>query len=212
MAVSNPVFARVYKRLAAGMDQRGGDEHRRRLLDGLEGRVLEVGAGHGPNFAYYPDTVASVVAVEPEPRLRADAERAAEQARVPIDVRAGTAERLPVDDRSVDAAVVSLVLCSVADPRAAAEELARVVRPGGELRIYEHVRAQAPHLARWQDRADVLWPYLGGGCHTGRDTLATLAAAGFELDDVDRFRFPPTRVFIPASPHVLARARRASGD
>ncbi len=209
MARGNPIFAWVYKRLAAALERAGGDEHRRRLLAGLDGRVLEVGAGHGINFPYYPDTVTEVVAVEPEPRLRADAERAARDAPVDVTVLDGTAERLPVEADGFDAAVVSLVLCSVDDPPTAAAELARVVRPGGQLRVYEHVRSQQPGQARWQDRFDVLWPHLAGGCHTGRDTLATLRRAGFEVEEEDRFTFPPSRVFVPTSPHLLARAHRS---
>lgn len=207
MARSNPIFARVYKPLAAAMERAGGDEHRRRLLADLQGRVLEVGAGHGINLPYYPGTVTEVVAVEPEPHLRADAERAAVDAPVDVTVLDGTAERLPVETDGFDAAVVSLVLCSVGDPPTAAAELARAVRPGGELRFYEHVRSQRPGQARWQDRFDVVWPHLAAGCHTGRDTPATLRRAGFEVDEMDRFTFPPSRVFVPTSPHVLGRAR-----
>jgi ubiquinone/menaquinone biosynthesis C-methylase UbiE len=207
VSVSNPIFARVYKRLAASMERHGGEEHRRRLLAGLEGRVLEVGCGHGPNFRHYPSTVTELVAVEPERHLLADARRAAVHAPVPTTVHDAPAERLPLDDDSVDAAVVSLVLCSVVDPVAAARELARVVRPGGQLRFYEHVRSTNPRLARRQDRFDVVWPRLAAGCHTSRDTLATLTDAGFEVEEVDRFRFPETRrIVFPTSPHVLGRA------
>lgn len=207
MSTSNPVFAPVYKRVAASMERRGGDTHRWRLLAGLAGRVVEVGAGHGINLPYYPDTVTEVVAIEPERRLRADAELAAAQVPLAVEVRPGTAERLPLDDDSVDAAVVSLVLCSVVDPVAAAAELARVVRPGGHLRFYEHVRSRDPRRARLQRRVDRIWPHVAGGCRTSRDTLATLAAAGFVPEEVDRFRFPPGRLFVPTSPHVLGRAR-----
>ena len=207
MSASNPVFAHVYKRLAASMERHGGEAHRRRLLAGLSGRVLEVGAAHGINLRYYPDTVTEVVAVEPERHLRADAERAAAAAPMPVDVRDGIAERLPLDDDAVDAAVVSLVLCSVVDPDAAARELARVLRPGGELRVYEHVRSRDPRRARLQERFDVVWPHVAAGCHSSRDTVATLRHAGFEVEELSRFRFPPGRVFVPTSPHVLGRAR-----
>lgn len=207
MGSSNPIFARLYTRLAASMERHGGDEHRRRLLADLRGRVLEVGAGHGINFGYYPDAVTGVVAVEPEPYLRAEAVRAAGRAAMPVEVVDGEAERLPVASDAFDAVVVSLVLCSVDDPQTALDEIVRVVRPGGQLRFYEHVRAEAPRLARVQERVDIVWPYVGAGCHTSRDTLSTIERAGFEVEEVDHFRFPPTRrVFIPTSPHVLGRA------
>ena len=120
------------------------------------------------------------------------------------------ADRLPVDDGAVDAAVVSLVLCSVPDQAAALAELHRALRPGGELRFFEHVAADTPGLLRVQAVVDrTLWPLLCGGCHTGRDTVAAIGAAGFAVEEVDRFRFPPAGPPAPATPHALGRARRA---
>lgn len=206
---SHPVFARVYARLSPLMDRHGVAEHRQRLLDGLAGRVIEVGAGDGANFVHYGDEVTGVVAVEPEPYLRAKAKERAAQAAVPVEVVDGVAERLPVGDGSVDAAVASLVLCSVADQQVALAELFRVLRPGGELRFYEHVVApEGSRLRRVQRLADAtLWPRLTGGCHLARDTSTALAAAGFVVDELDRFDFPPDQVS-PASPHILGRATR----
>ena len=129
------------------MDAEIGD-HRRRLLTGLTGRVLEVGAGNGLNFPHYPATVTEVLAVEPEPYLRRLALAAARSAPVPVRVVAGTAEALPVPDGAVDAVVASLVLCTVAELDQALAEVGRVLRPGGTLRFYEHVRADDPRLAR----------------------------------------------------------------
>src|SRR3954462_11566053 len=100
--VKHPLFAGCYPRIPAGVESHGAAEHRRELLDGITGRVIEVGAGPGINFAHYPDTVTEVVAVEPEPKLRALAQQAASTAAVPITVVDGTAERLPVEDGSFD--------------------------------------------------------------------------------------------------------------
>jgi ubiquinone/menaquinone biosynthesis C-methylase UbiE len=125
--------------------------------------VLEVGAGAGLNFAYYPPSVTEVVAVEPEVHLRAQAVQKAATAPVPIRVVAGSADHLPLGDASVDAAVTSLVLCSVPDQHLALAELFRVVRPGGELRFYEHVRAPTPALVLAQRAIEPLWSRLGGG-------------------------------------------------
>ena len=129
----------MYPKAAARADRRGAREHRRRLLAGLSGRVLELGAGNGLNFAHYPATVTEVVAIEPEPNLRAAAKAAAQNAGVTVTVQPGTADRLPLEDGEVDAAVASLVLCSVPDQASALAALHRVLRPGGELRFYEHV-------------------------------------------------------------------------
>jgi ubiquinone/menaquinone biosynthesis C-methylase UbiE len=151
-----------------------------------------------------------VVAVEPDRHLRAAAREAAVSAPVPVEVRAGIAERLPAEDAEFDVVVFSLMLCSVQDQALALAEAVRVLRPGGELRFYEHVRSTAPRFARVQRATDVVWPYFSGGCHTSRDTLGAIERAGFEVEEVDRFRFPPSRVPQPASPHVLGRARVAA--
>lgn len=205
--VRHPFFARIYPRIAASVEPLL-QPHRIELLRGLRGRVVEIGAGHGLNFPHYPDTVTEVVAVEPEPTLRALAEETARSAPVPIRVVAGTAEALPLADGEMDAAVACLVLCSVRDQAVALDELRRVVRPGGELRFYEHVRAQNARFARYQDAMRPLWKVVGGNCHTNRDTPAAITAAGFAISEIDRFRFPPKGPPLPVLPHVMGRATR----
>ncbi|MCV2487820.1 class I SAM-dependent methyltransferase [Geodermatophilus sp. YIM 151500] len=207
--VHHPVFARVYARLARAMEGRGAAEHRRRLLAGCAGRVVEVGAGSGANFAHYPPTVREVVAVEPEAHLRELARRAAAGAPVPVTVVDGVADRLPAADGVFDAAVSTLVLCSVPDVAAALREIRRVLRPGGRLHVWEHVRADGRVLSRVQRIADAtVWPRLAGGCRTGRDTAAAMAEAGFAIERLDRFRFPDTRLSTPTTPQVLGTAVR----
>lgn len=207
--MSHPLFARVYARLRPVLDRQGVAEHRCLLLAGVSGCVVEVGAGDGANFALYPAEVTGVVAVEPEPYLRAQAKRRAADAAVGVEVVDGAAEQLPVADGSADVVVVSLVLCSVTDQRAALGEAFRVLRPGGELRFYEHVAALAgTRLARVQRIADAtVWPRLMGGCHVGRDPAAAIAEAGFVIEDLDQFEFPPGQPS-PASPHIMGRATR----
>jgi ubiquinone/menaquinone biosynthesis C-methylase UbiE len=202
----HPRFARAYERLSAEADVRGALQHRIQLLAGLSGRVLEVGAGNGLNFAHYPTSVTEVLAVEPEDRLRALAERAA--ARTPVDVRvvAGHAGAIPAPDGAFDAAVASLVLCSVPDQPHALAEIRRVLRPGGELRFYEHVRSRHGLLGAAEDLVTPLWRRVGGGCHLNRRTAEAVAAAGFEVVELDRFSFRASR-FTPPTAHVLGRAR-----
>jgi ubiquinone/menaquinone biosynthesis C-methylase UbiE len=201
----HPRFARMYERISAESEQRGTAEHRVRALAGLVGHVIEVGAGNGMNFAHYPDTVDEVLAVEPEDRLRALAEQAAGRAPVPVRVVAGHAEALPAGDGTYDAAVVSLVLCSVPDVAGALAEIRRVIGPGGELRFFEHVRSDQPWFGLLQDVVTPLWSRAGGGCHLNRDTAAAIRAAGFDIEQLDRVSYSPLR-FVPAHAHIVGRA------
>jgi len=206
---ASPVHHPVFARLWVLMSRHEPDEirsHRDELLTGLSGRVIEVGAGAGSNFAHYPATVKEVVAVEPEPYLRGQARVAAGRAHVPIEVVDGVADELPADDASFDAAVASLVLCTVPDQARALAELHRVLRAGGELRFYEHVRSDRPGLAFTQRAVDqMFWPRAFGGCHTARDTPGAIAAAGFELEQLRRMWVNPVPV---VASHAIGRARR----
>jgi SAM-dependent methyltransferase len=208
--IERPRFARMYPKAAARAERRGATEHRRRLLADLSGRLVELGAGNGLNFGHYPPAVTEVVAIEPEPSLRAAAEAAAQRAGVPVTVRAGTADRLPLEDGEFDGAVASLVLCSVPDQASALAELRRVLRRGGELRFYEHVVARCQPMRtilRLADRSG-LWPALAGGCHPARDTGAAIEAAGFAIERCERFGFKAGSLQ-PSVPHILGVARRA---
>jgi len=207
--IPRPRFARMYLKAAARADRRGATEHRRRLLEDLDGRVVEIGAGNGLNFAHYPPTVTEVVAIEPEPTLRAVAQQVAAAAPVPVSVRAGTADALPLANGEMDAAVASLVLCSVPDQARALAELHRVLRPGGELRFYEHVIARCQPMRTILRLADhsALWPAIAGGCHPARDTGAAIEAAGFTIERCERFGFRASALE-PSVPHILGTARR----
>jgi ubiquinone/menaquinone biosynthesis C-methylase UbiE len=202
------VFAKLQARASAIEERRGGAARRRQLLAGLSGRVVELGAGSGVSFAYYPRAVTELLAIEPEPALRELALRAAATASVPVEVVDGVAERLPLPDASVDAVVVAGVLCSVADPPRALAEIRRVLRPGGELRFYEHVVARNDRLAGLQRMLDAtFWPRVFGGCRTTRDTEGALVAAGFNIEERERFSFRPTLLATPVAPRILGRAR-----
>jgi SAM-dependent methyltransferase len=208
--ISHPRFARAYLRMSGNAERRGATEHRKRLLDGLAGRVVEIGAGNGLNFPHYPAAVTEVVAIEPEPTLRAAATRAASDAAVAIRVMSGLADDIPLEDGAVDAAVASLVLCSVPDQGRALAELRRVLPSGGELRFYEHViprRQPKRLLLQIADRTG-LWPAIAGGCHPARDTSAAIERAGFQILTSELIQFAASR-FEPAIPHILGSARRS---
>ena len=207
-AVHHPVFARLWS-LMSRHEPAEIRRHRDELLAGLSGRVIELGAGAGSNFAHYPATVTEVLAVEPEPYLRERARAAAARAGVRIEVVDGDADHLPASDGSFDAAVACLVLCTVPDQAHALAELRRVLRRGGELRFYEHVRSDRPVLALSQRALDqVFWPRAFGGCHTARDTPSAIEAAGFEVEDQRRMWVNPLPIAFPVAPHAIGRAHR----
>ncbi|MFG3257648.1 class I SAM-dependent methyltransferase [Streptomyces sp. NPDC048172] len=210
-AVRHPLFARCYARASVTADDRFGiAAHRETLVAGLSGRVIEVGAGNGLNFARYPHSVSEVVAIEPERHLRQLAAESALRADVPVDVVPGTAEALPVKSESFDAAVVCLVLCSLQHVPRALAEIHRVLRPGGELRFYEHGLAEGrPGMAGFQRALDrTVWPLLFGGCHTARNPVASIGTAGFTELRYERLRVPADGPPMPHSFHVLGSARR----
>jgi len=205
---SRPIFSRVYARVSVDMDVRGAAEHRRRLLEGLTGEVVEVGAGNGHNFAHYAAGVSRVLAVEPEPHLREMAREASKRAPVRVEVIEGSAEAIPAEDEGADAVVASLMLCTVPDQAAALAEMHRVLRPGGQLRFYEHVVSRRRRLAALQRAMDAtFWPAVAGGCHCARDTAEAIASAGFAIEREERFPFKALRLQPPV-PHILGVARR----
>jgi ubiquinone/menaquinone biosynthesis C-methylase UbiE len=211
------MFAAMYDRGLQATEDAGLREMRRELLAGARGRVLELGAGTGANLDLYPDGVGELDLVEPDPhmakRLRATVARSGRKATV---VEA-PAERLPFADASFDTAVVTLVLCTVPSPPAALSEAARVLKPGGRLLFLEHVRAGDAELARWQDRLEKPWRFLGDGCHCNRDTVATLAASGFEIEDLQRGQLPKAPPIVrplargTATPRLNARGEPTLG-
>ena len=207
--VKRPLFANVlYPRFRKAAREHGENRYREQLLDGLSGRVLELGCGDGDHFRFFPETVTELIAVEPEENLRRRASRAAEQAKCPVRIVPGFAEELPLGNGEFDAAVAALVLCSVSDQEAALAELMRVVRPGGELRFFEHVKADARVHAAAQLTVQPVWAQLGGGCHLARSTEQAILDAGFEIERIDRFEFAPGFLQKLGGPHILGIARR----
>jgi SAM-dependent methyltransferase len=198
-------YARVYLWVAAHAEGRGTREHRRELLAGLAGTVCEVGVGPGLTFPHYPSTVERIIAIEPDGALREHAATAARGCPIPVQVCHGVADRLPVLDGACDAVVFSLVLCSVPDLAGALAETRRVLRPGGEVRFYEHVRSSRRLVAKAEDALTPAWSRLAGGCHPNREPVAAIRAAGFHHVEARRLSFSPVRG-TPTFAHVIGRA------
>jgi len=198
------MFSALYDRAFEASEEAGLRQMRRELLKQARGRVLELGSGTGLNLELYPhEGLDSLTVTEPDPHMfKQLRQRAAEVCAGAELVQAG-AEELPFEDDSFDSVVVTLVLCTVPDQPAALKEISRVLAPGGQLLFLEHVRAHQPNLAKWQDRLERPWRFLGDGCHCNRDTVAAISAAGFHLGDVERDEFPKA----PRIVKPLARGR-----
>jgi SAM-dependent methyltransferase len=204
--VDNPFFARLWT-VMSGHEPESLRQLRRENLAGLVGRVLEVGAGTGTNFEFYPDTVTEVVAVEPERRLAVLAQEAAGRASVPVTVSTDTVEQF-LADQPFDAVVCSLVLCSVDRPDDVVRQLLSLLRPGGELRYLEHVASGGPRAGLQKIADATLWPRLLGNCHTHRHTEQTLSDTGFEVTGARRERALPAWVPLPVTEFAIGRAIR----
>jgi ubiquinone/menaquinone biosynthesis C-methylase UbiE len=182
-------FAALYDRCLKSTEDAGLREMRRELLREARGRTVDIGSGTGANLELYPADVELTMA-EPDPHMARQLRRKlAESGREAELVQAG-AEGLPFEDASFDTAVFTLVLCTVPDPRAALEEVARVLKPGGRMLFLEHVRAESPGLARWQDRLEKPWRFVADGCHCNRDTITAIEASPLRLEDVERDELP----------------------
>jgi protein-L-isoaspartate O-methyltransferase len=204
--VDNPFFALMWSKMST-REPESIRKLRRANLVGLTGRVLEVGAGTGTNFEFYPSTVSEVVAIEPERRLAVIARQAAERAAVPITVTTDTVEEFDAGE-PFDYVVCSLVLCSVGDPDDVLRQLFSMLRPGGELRYFEHV-ASTGMRAGLQRLADAtVWPRLLGNCHTHRDTEQSIVDAGFEVRAARREWVLPAWLPVPVAETAIGRAVR----
>jgi protein-L-isoaspartate O-methyltransferase len=205
--VDNPFFARVWTTLSTH-EPESIRRLRRENLAGLTGRVLEVGAGTGTNFEFYPVTVTEVVAIEPEQRLAVLARQAVDTASVPVTVSTDTVEQYLGTSEPFDAVVCSLVLCSVQDPDSVLRQLFSTLRPGGELRYLEHVASTGVRAGMQRVADATVWPRLFGNCHTHRDTERAIVDAGFEVAGARHEWVLPAWVPIPSSETAIGRAVR----
>jgi ubiquinone/menaquinone biosynthesis C-methylase UbiE len=200
------LFSTVYDYGLEATEEAGLRQMRRELLAEARGSVLEVGAGTGLNLELYREGARELTLTEPDPHmLKKLRERVAGSDRA-VEALQAPAERLPFPDDSFDTAVATLVLCTVPDPAAALTELRRVLRADGRLLFLEHVRSRDPRLAKWQDRLERPWRFLGDGCHCNRDTVAAIGAAGFDLGEVERDSLPKAPPIVRPLARGSARA------
>ena len=200
-------FASIYDRMMASAERSFMRGVREEIAGGARGRVLELGAGTGANFPYYTDDAGEIIAIEPDPYMLERARRRAEEVGRPIGLRQAPAEELPFEDSSFDTVVSTLVMCSVRELARTLSEVRRVLKPSGELRIYEHVRYDHAFGAFWQDAVTPAWRWFGAGCHPNRDIASFVREAGFEFQRLDLTK--PVTPLPPMGfvrPHILGTA------
>ena len=203
------IFAAFYNAIFAGLEKAGLADKRRELLAGAEGDTLELGAGTGHNLEHYPEAVDRLVLTEPDPhmakRLRAQVE---ESGRAGVEVVEAGAESLPFGDGEFDTVIATLVFCTIPEPQAALDEIARVLKPGGRMLFLEHVRGDSPTRARWQDRMNPVQNLLFGGCNLNRPTADTLRSSPLEIEELRPDEMPRTAGPL-VKPMIVGSARAA---
>jgi ubiquinone/menaquinone biosynthesis C-methylase UbiE len=182
-------FSAFYDTLLKGTEEAGLRDRRREVLAAARGRTIDIGAGTGANLGLFPEG-AEVVMAEPDPHMTKRLRQKLVESGSEVELIEAGAESLPLEDDSFDTAVFTLVLCTVPDPRAALAEAARILKPGGQMLFLEHVRAEQPGTARWQDRLETPWRFFADGCHCNRDTVANIESSPLTLDELQRGELP----------------------
>ena len=183
-------FAALYDRMLASTEEAGLHDRRREVLSQARGATLELGAGTGLNLDLYPEAVTELVLTEPSEHMARRLREHAVGAARPTEVVEAPAEQLPFPDDRFDTVVSTLVLCTVDDQARTLDEVARVLKPGGRLLFLEHVRSSDPGLARWQDRLERPWGFIGAGCHPNRDTPATIERSSLQVQSLEHGELP----------------------
>jgi ubiquinone/menaquinone biosynthesis C-methylase UbiE len=207
MSLRASFFAMTYDRQIARAEQAGLRAFRQRLLAGATGHVIEIGGGTGLNLPHYGSDVESLTVTEPMVPMVRRLERRIQEHGYAAKVLRAPAEDLPFDDDTFDTAVSTLVLCGVDDQPRALRELRRVLRPGGRLLFFEHVRSDDPARARMQDRMNWL-NRLVVCCDCNRATLGSIEQAGFAVTQVEHTALPKAPKF--ASPAITGTATAPS--
>ena len=193
-------FAALYDRINAPAEKKWLGEARQQMLKGLTGKILEIGAGTGANFQYYPPQ-AQVTAIEPSEHFLKRARAKLAQAQANIELQEADAQDLPFEDNTFDAAVATLVFCTIPDPLKALTEIKRVTRPNAPLLMIEHVQADTPGKQMLLNLWNPCQKFIAGGCNVNRDTAAIVASAGFRIEKVHTLT-----IELGISPQLFIRA------
>jgi ubiquinone/menaquinone biosynthesis C-methylase UbiE len=151
------------------------------------GRVLELACGTARNLPFYRSDV-ELTGIELSPQMLAIGQQRAQQLDRLADLRLGDVQALDFPDESFDTVTCTLGFCTIPDTGAAAAEAFRVLRPGGQLLLLEHVRSPAPLVRGGQRLLDPLAVRFEAD-HLLRDPLDYLPGVGFEIDEVQRSKW-----------------------
>jgi len=196
-------FAALYDRMMAPAERSFMRQVRQEVAGGARGRVLEIGCGTGANFPFYTDAASEVIAIEPNPYMLERARKKVSAAGWPVEIRQAAAEQLPFEDATFDTVVDTINMCTIGDLPQALSEIKRVLKPGGQLRFYEHVRYEHPIGALAQDLISPIWKWFGAGCHPNRDITRSIREAGFVIQELERTKpLPPLPPMMFSRPHI----------
>jgi ubiquinone/menaquinone biosynthesis C-methylase UbiE len=153
----------------------------------VKGEVLELAVGTGRNLPYYRTDV-RLTAIELSPQMLEIARKRAAELGRDVDLRIGDAQALEFEDQSFDTVIITFGLCTIPDDRGAATEAHRVLRPGGQLVLLEHVRSPSLAIRAVQRALDPLSVRFAAD-HLVRDPLDYLGNVGFEIESVERLKW-----------------------
>lgn len=159
--------------------------YRERVVSGAGGRILEVGIGSGVNLRYYGDRAEHVIGLDPSAKLLEVAAEAERRARLSIELVKGSAEMIPLEDKSIDTVLTTWTLCSIPDVNHALSEMRRVLKPNGRLLFVEHGLSPDDKVRRWQEWLNPMWRRVAGGCNLNRAVTQLIEVAGFRIERVD---------------------------
>lgn len=201
------MMSAIYDRFMQGTEEACLRQWRADLLEGLNGDVLEIGAGTGVSLSAYPAAVSHLILSEPDRHMRRKLDAAVRANRhASAEILDASLPTLPLGDDSCDAVVSILVLCSVSDLDRSLAEVHRVLRPGGRLAFLEHVAAETrPDRYKWQRRLEPFWKLIAGGCHLTRRTEDAIRRAGFEVESIQRESIRKAHPLVRPSIRGIAR-------
>lgn len=173
------------------------EAERKLALAEVEGRVLEIGFGSGPNLPFYGDKISELVAIDPELGVRARRDQRMALAAFPVKFAQLSGETLPLADEEFDAVVSTYTLCTIPDVARALREARRVLKPGGRFYFLEHGRSAEENIAKWQSRLNAIYSPVAGGCRLDRDVPSLVESAGFRLQKIERYDSEGPKLFSP---------------